>query len=69
MKMVWDAREVFAKDDFIMDVKTEDNVPVQKSYNSIPRPLYQDVKQHIEDMLNQCWIKMSKSPMVLASSD
>ena len=45
-----------------MDVKTEDNVPVQKSYNSIPRPLYQDVKQHIEDMLNRGWIKKSKSP-------
>ena len=51
--MLWGAREGFAKDDedigdakdFVMDVKTEDNVPVEKSYNSIPRPLYQDVKQ------------------------
>ena len=68
MKLLWEEREVFAKDDddigdakdFVIDITT-DAVPVQRTYNAIPRPLYEDVKHHIEDMLNRGWIKKSKS--------
>ena len=35
---------------------------VQKNYRSIPRPLYQEVKHHIEDLLNKQFITKSQSP-------
>ena len=42
---------------------------MQKSYNNIPRPLIDEVKKHIEDLLNRQWISKSKSawssPLVL----
>jgi hypothetical protein len=40
----------------------KDQTPVQKTYNSIPRPLYPEVKQYTEDLLNRVWITKSKSP-------
>ena len=49
----------FAKDDevdcikdMIMDIKLKDHQPVQKNYLSIPRPLYAELKQYNEDLLN-----------------
>ena len=33
--------------------------PVQKKYISVPRPLYVEVKQYIEDLLNKEFIKES----------
>jgi len=66
-QVLWQERRAFAVNDEIgctnleMSVKTVDEVPVQKSYNSIPRPLLKEVKAHIEDMLNRGWITHSKS--------
>ncbi len=34
---------------------------IQKNYNSIPKPLYPEVKQYIEDLLNRKFIRKSKS--------
>ena len=49
----------FAKDDevgcikdMVMDIKLKDHQHVQKNYLSIPRPLYAEIKQYIEDLLN-----------------
>jgi hypothetical protein len=39
----------------------KDQTPVQETYNSIPRLLYPEVKQYIEDLLNRGWITKSKS--------
>jgi hypothetical protein len=36
-----------------MKLNMKDQTPVQKTYNSIPRPLYPEVKQYIEDLLNR----------------
>ena len=44
-----------------MEINLKDNIPVQKSYQSIPRPLYSEVKAYIEDLLNQGFITKSKS--------
>ena len=44
-----------------MEINLEDNIPAQKSYQSIPRPLYSEVKAYIEDLLNQGFITKSKS--------
>ena len=48
-------------DDLKLKLSLDDPKPVQKSYNSIPRPLFPEVKQHIEDLLNKGWIKESRS--------
>lgn len=45
-----------------MEINRKHNQPVQKKYASIPRPLYPEVKQYIEDLLNQNFITESKSP-------
>ena len=39
--------------------------PVQKPYITIPHPLYQEVKQYMEDLINRGWIMESKSPYSL----
>ena len=45
-----------------LKLNMRDQIPVQKTYNSVPRPLYPEVKQHIEDLLNRGWITKSRSP-------
>ena len=76
-QMLWSERESFASDkedigcapDLKLDINTTDEIPVQRSYNNIPRPLIQEAKKHIEDMLNRQWITKStsawSSPVVL----
>lgn len=39
----------------------ENNTPVQKCYNSIPKPLQKEVKDHIQNLLAKGWIKKSTS--------
>ena len=48
--------------DLEMEINLKDSKAVQKKYTSIPRLLYPEVKQHIEDLLNQNFITESKSP-------
>ncbi|KAL9967535.1 hypothetical protein ACROYT_G025782 [Oculina patagonica] len=49
---------------FIPDVDTEEiteeQLPVQRKYTAIPRPLYAEVKQYVEDLLNREWIQKSR---------
>ncbi|TKS65275.1 Retrovirus-related Pol polyprotein [Collichthys lucidus] len=60
---------VFAKDDWDtgcikdleMELQLKDNQPVQRTYNAIPKHLYQEVKTHIEDLLHRGWIQKSCS--------
>ena len=44
-----------------MTIDLSDTTPVQKTYASIPKPLYPEVKQHIEDLLNKGFITHSNS--------
>ena len=68
-EMLWRERGAFAEDpevigsaeDLQMDITTENEVPVQKRYNSIPQPLLMQVKGHVKDMLNRGWITRSSS--------
>ncbi|KAK3752993.1 hypothetical protein QZH41_016307, partial [Actinostola sp. cb2023] len=48
--------------DLEMQINLTDQQPVQKRYTSVPRPLYPEVKQYIEDLLNQNIITKSQSP-------
>ena len=47
--------------DLQMDIALTDGVPVQKSYISIPRPLYSEVKQYLRDLIERGWIQKSQS--------
>ena len=44
-----------------VDINLTDSVPVQRKYTAIPRPLYAEVKQYVEDLFNRGWIQKSKS--------
>ena len=51
-----------------LEIQLKDNEPVQKNYISIPKPLYGEVKDYLEDLINRNWICKSRSsyssPMV-----
>ena len=69
LKLLSEEQDVFSKDDddigsvqeLNMDIQLIDNVPVQKNYVAVPRPLYPEVKAYIEDLLNKNFIRKSKS--------
>ena len=42
--------------DLHMKINLSDQVPVQKTYMSIPRPLLREVKDYIQDLLRREWI-------------
>jgi len=44
-----------------MGIDLSDSTPVQQNYVSIPRPLYQEVKNYIEDLSNKQFITRSRS--------
>lgn len=48
--------------DLQMDILLTDQTPVQSCYNSIPKALYQEVKDYLQDMIGKEWIKRSRSP-------
>ena len=44
-----------------LKINLSDNSPVQKNYTAIPKPLYPEVKQYVEDLLNHGWVRKSRS--------
>ena len=44
-----------------LSIDLSDPTPVQQTYTSILKPLYPDVKQYVEDLLNKGFIKKSRS--------
>lgn len=44
-----------------MHIRLTDPTPVQQNYNAIPKPLYPEVKQYVEDLLNKGWVRKSRS--------
>ena len=44
-----------------LPISLSDPTPVQKTYTAIPKPLYAEVKQYLEDLLNRGWIVKSRS--------
>ena len=45
-----------------MVIHLNDKTPVQQNHNSIPRTLYDELKNYIEDVLKKKWIINSQSP-------
>ena len=48
--------------DLQMKIRLTDNIPVQRTYQSIPRPLYQEVRSYLLDLIERGWIVKSESP-------
>ena len=69
-QMLADEADSFSKGDYDvgcakelqLEINLHDKRPVQHSYRSVPRPLYNEVKAHIEDLLNKGFIQKSSSP-------
>lgn len=68
--MLYEESNVFARgDDDIgcisslqMTINLKDDIPVQRAYASIPKPLYKEVKEYVQDLLARGWVVKSKSP-------
>lgn len=68
--MLYEESDVFAKDDsdigcipnLQLKIHLKDETPVQTSYNSVPKPLYKEVKEYVQNLLNKGWIRKSTSP-------
>lgn len=68
-QMLFEQSDVFAQEEgdigcipgLQLKINTTDNTPVQRSYNSIPRPLYKEVKEYVQNLLNRGWIRKSVS--------
>ena len=51
-----------------MGIKLLDNTPVQLNYHSVPKPLYAELKTHIEDLLNRGWNCQLNISLFISSS-
>ena len=40
-----------------MKINLTDDEPVKKSYTSIPKPLYKEVKEYVEDLVASGWVR------------
>lgn len=45
-----------------MHITLNGTSPVQKTYMSVPKPLHNEVKEYLQDLLNRGWIIPSQSP-------
>ena len=69
VELVTEVADVFCNDqddignvtDCKMKTNLKDKTPVQKSYYSMPKPLHQEVKNYVEDLLNKGWVTKSCS--------
>ena len=69
-RMLYEERDIFcvSKDDIgcaeglKLKINLADETPVAKHYVAVPRPLYTELKQYIEDLLNRGFIEKSRSP-------
>ena len=44
-----------------MHIPLTDDIPVSRTYMSIPKPLYTEVKEYLRDLIERGWIKKSSS--------
>ncbi len=68
-KMLYKESSVFSKGDndigcfpsLQMSINLQDAIPVQKAYSAVPKPLFNEVKGYIQELLIKGWIVKSKS--------
>lgn len=69
MNMLREEADSFSKNDedvgcaegLQLKINLSDSRPVQKNYTAVPKPLYPEVKQYVEDLLNRGWVRKSRS--------
>ena len=69
-QLLYEECDVFAKSDtdigdigeFQMDIHLTDEVPVNQAYRHLPRKLYDDVRNYLNDLIVNGWIQESSSP-------
>ena len=69
-KVLHEERGIFSKSkndighipDFKLKIELEDRVPVNEAYRKIPKQLYDEVKNHVNNLLANGWIQRSNSP-------
>lgn len=44
-----------------MHITLHDTRPVQKTYMSVPKPLHDEIKEYLQDLLNKGWVTPSRS--------
>lgn len=44
-----------------MNISLKDNEPVTKTYLSVPKPLYKEMKNYLQDLIAQGWVEKSMS--------
>ena len=44
-----------------MNISLKDNEPVLRTYLSVPKPLYQEMKDYLQDLIAQGWVEKSTS--------
>ena len=57
-----DDQDMGCIEDLQMHIRLKDDQPVQKSYMSVPPPLYKEVKTYLKDLIHRGWIEKSESP-------
>ena len=68
-EMLEEVNDVFSKSDsdigdipdFQMEIHLTDNVPVKEAYRKIPRHMYSEVKNYIDDLISNGWVRQSCS--------
>ncbi len=45
-----------------LSILLNDNTPVARTYTSVPKPLYQEMKDYLHDLIAQGWVAKSHSP-------
>ena len=77
-KLLFEQCKVFSKNkldigdikDFQMEIKLTGETPINESYRRIPRKLYEEVKNYVDDLITNEWVKKSNfafaNPMVCA---
>lgn len=69
-KMLYEESMAFAQSDedvgcvpsLQMTIHLTDDIPVQRTYSSVPKPLHKEVREYIQDLLAKGWIVKSRSP-------
>ena len=63
-----DSKDIGEIKDLKMKINLKDDIPVKRAYTSIPKPLYKEVKEYVEDLIASGWVQKSyssySSPMV-----
>jgi len=58
----YDSDDVGCMPSLKMHITLHDKSPVKKTYMSVPKPLHNEVKEYLQDLLNKGWITPSRSP-------